>query len=87
MFDLFLNPDNLVEPSKRIKNVLKDELAENIPRFPFTDYSPLFQLEYKRFLFVNMDFIDLMMKDSTKKFIEEKLKALSKNYISNPPIF
>jgi hypothetical protein len=77
VFDLFEDINDIVSPIKRISKILKEKLSNAIPEFPYVDYKALFQLESKNFLFVNTDFMNIMMQDSTKKYINNKLSKLS----------
>lgn len=85
LFDLIESPEDIISPSVRIKNRLKDHLARSVPKFPYTSYLGIFQNPSNRFLFVNYDFMNQMMKKPVQQSLEKKFKNLAKTGISNFP--
>ena len=83
VLELLEDPSDLVTPTLRISKMLRDHSSQQISNFLFADYKPLFQLPSNRFLFVNADFLDIMMQPPTKKYILDKAARLQDQGISN----
>jgi hypothetical protein len=83
LYDLIGNPEDLISPIIRIKNKLQSSRKNVLHRYPYVNYKALFQNASPKFLFVNMDFVNSMMSPNTKSSLENTIKSLSNQNISN----